>query len=44
MDVSSESPLGKAGSIDQDTTVPPVVDGVTEIIAVPRVSTKAFGL
>ena len=44
MDVSSERPFGRAGSIDHDTTVPPVVVGVTDVIAVPLVSTNAFGL
>ena len=41
---SSESPAGRDGETDQDVTGPPLVVGVTVVMAVPLVSVNEFGL
>ena len=41
---ASDKPDGSAGETDQVVTVPPVVVGVTVVIAVPLVSVNEFGL
>ena len=41
---SMDRPLGKAGWIAQDVTVPPLYVGVTSVMAVPFVSTNELGL
>ena len=44
VDVSSDNPAGRDGETDQDVTGPPLVDGVTAVIAVPFVNVKELGL
>ena len=44
VEVSNDRPAGKDGETDQEVTVPPLVDGVTAVIAVPFVSVNEFGL
>jgi hypothetical protein len=39
-----DKPAGKAGDIAQEVTSPPFAVGVTEVMAVPFVSVKEFGL
>ena len=41
---SSESPVGRDGETDHEVTVPPVVVGVTVVMAVPLVKVNVFGL
>jgi len=41
---SSESPVGNDGETDHEVTVPPVVVGVTVVMAVPLVKVNVFGL
>ena len=41
---SMERPAGREGETDHEVTVPPVVVGVTVVIAVPLVSVNEFGL
>ena len=41
--VSNDKPAGKDGEMDQVTTSPPLMVGVTEVIAVPLVSVKLSG-
>ena len=43
-DEASERPDGSEGETDHDVTVPPVVVGVTVVMAVPFVSVNVFGL
>lgn len=42
--VSKSSPVGRDGVMDQESTVPPLEDGVTVCIAIPLVKTNEFGL
>ena len=42
--MSKDNPAGRDGETDQDVTGPPLVDGVTAVIAVPFVKVKEFGL
>ena len=44
VDESSERPAGSDGETDQEVTGPPLVVGVTVVIAVLLVSVKVFGL
>lgn len=44
VEVSKAKPLGREGVIDHVTTVPPLVDGVTAVIAVPFVKVNGFPL
>ena len=44
VDVSKAKPLGRDGEIDHVMTVPPPVDGVTAVIAVPFVKVNGFPL
>ena len=44
VEVSNDRPAGKDGETDQEVTVPPLVVGVTAVIAVPLVSVNEFGL
>ena len=41
---SSESPAGRDGETDQEVTGPPLVVGVTVVMAVPLVNVNEFGL
>ena len=41
---SSERPAGKEGETDQDVMVPPLVVGVTVVMAVPFVKVNESGL
>ncbi len=41
---SRERPVGSDGETDHEVTVPPVVVGVTVVMAVPLVSVNVFGL
>ena len=41
---SIDMPLGRAGWIVHEVTVPPLNVGVTAVMAVPLVSTKELGL
>ena len=41
---SIDNPAGSDGEIDQEVTGPPLVVGVTVVIAVPLVSVKVDGL
>ena len=43
-DEASERPDGRDGETDHDVTVPPVVVGVTVVMAVPLVKLNEFGL
>ena len=40
VDESNAKPAGRDGVIDQDVTAPPLLDGVTVVIAVPLVRAK----
>jgi len=42
-EVSNDNPLGREGEMDQVTTSPPLTVGVTEVMAVPFVSSKLSG-
>ena len=42
-EVSSDRPAGNVGEIDQVTTAPPLMVGVTDVMAVPLVSVKVDG-
>ena len=42
--MSKDKPAGKDGDTDHDVTGPPLVDGVTAVIAVPLVRVKELGL
>ena len=44
VEVSKDKPAGKDGDTDQEVTGPPLVDGVTAVIAVPLVRVNEFGL
>ena len=44
VEVSRDNPAGRDGDTDQDVTGPPLVDGVTDVIAVPFVRVKELGL
>ena len=41
---SSANPAGRDGETDQEVTGPPLVVGVTVVIAVPLVSVNEFGV
>lgn len=41
---SKDKPAGRDGETDHEVTVPPVIDGVTVVIAVPLVKVNEFGL
>ena len=41
---SRESPAGSEGETDQEVTGPPLMVGVTVVIAVPLVRVNVFGL
>ena len=41
---SKDKPAGRPGETDHEVTVPPVIDGVTVVIAVPLVNVNEFGL
>ena len=41
---SSERPAGSEGETDHEVTGPPLVVGVTVVMAVPLVSVNVFGL
>ena len=42
--MSKDRPAGRDGETDQDVTGPPLVEGVTAVIAVPFVNVKELGL
>ena len=44
MEESKDKPAGRPGETDHEVTVPPVIDGVTVVIAVPFVNVNEFGL
>ncbi len=44
MEESKIKPVGSVGEADQEVTVPPVIDGVTVVMAVPFVNVNEFGL
>ena len=44
VDESRERPAGSDGETDQEVTVPPLVVGVTVVMAVPLVRVNVFGL
>ena len=44
VEVSKDNPAGRDGETDQDVTGPPLVDGVTAVIAVPFVRVNELGL
>ena len=44
MEESKDEPAGRPGETDHEVTVPPVIDGVTVVIAVPFVNVNEFGL
>ena len=44
VEVSKERPVGKDGVIDQLTTVPPLAEGVAEVMVVPFVSVNGLPL
>ena len=44
MEESKDKPAGRDGETDHEVTVPPVIDGVTVVIAVPLVKVNEFGL
>ena len=44
VDVSSDSPAGRDGDTEYEVTVPPLLDGVTVVMAVPLVRVNEFGL
>ena len=41
---SIERPVGREGETDHEVTVPPLLVGVTVVMAVPLVSVNEFGL
>jgi hypothetical protein len=41
---SKDKPAGRDGETDHEVTVPPVIDGVAVVIAVPFVNVNEFGL
>ena len=41
---SKDKPAGRPGETDHEVTVPPVIVGVTVVIAVPFVNVNEFGL
>ena len=41
---SSERPAGREGETDHEVTGPPLVVGVTVVMAVPLVNVNVFGL
>ena len=41
---SIERPAGREGETDHEVTVPPLVVGVTVVMAVPLVNVNVFGL
>ena len=41
---SSDKPAGSDGETDHEVTAPPLVVGVTVVMAVPLVRVKLFGL
>ena len=41
---SKDKPAGRDGETDHEVTVPPLIDGVTVVIAVPLVKVNEFGL
>ena len=44
LEESKDKPAGKEGETDHEVTVPPVIDGVPVVIAVPLVNVNEFGL
>lgn len=44
VEVSKDSPVGRDGEIDQDTTVPPLTEGVALVIATPFVRVNGLPL
>ena len=44
VEVSNDKPAGKDGETDQEVTVPPLIVGVTVVIAVPFVRVNELGL
>ena len=44
VEVSKERPVGSDGEIDQLTTVPPLTDGVDEVMVVPLVRVNGLPL
>ena len=42
--MSKDRPAGRDGDTDQEVTGPPLVEGVTAVIAVPFVKVNEFGL
>ena len=44
VDESSDSPAGSEGETDHEVTAPPLVVGVTVVMAVPLVNVNEFGL
>ena len=44
MEESKDKPAGRDGETDHEVTVPPLIDGVTVVIAVPLVKVNEFGL
>ena len=44
VEVSKERPVGREGEIDQLATVPPLTDGVAEVMVVPFVSVNGLPL
>ena len=44
MEESKDKPAGRPGETDHEVTVPPVIDGVTVVIAVPFVNVNEIGL
>ena len=44
LEVSKERPVGSDGEIDQLTTVPPLTDGVDEVMVVPLVRVNGLPL
>ena len=44
VDESSERPAGSDGETDHEVTGPPLVVGVTVVMAVPLVNVNVFGL
>ena len=44
VDVSSDSPAGRDGDTEYEVTVPPLLLGVTVVMAVPLVRVNEFGL
>ena len=44
VEVLKESPLGRDGEIDQEVTVPPLLDGIEVVMAESFVSVNGFPL